>query len=140
MSEYKIITFWSEKDAGYIGTCPEFDGIAVWGKTRQEAMDEAEAAVEAFIDIYQRDGLPLPKPTPTAEYSGQVRLRISRYIHQKAAELAEAEGLSLNAFLSGAVEARVGVQQYQQMLLDEITRQWMAASDGRSDRNRCRNR
>ena len=56
MTEYRINTFWSKNDGGYIGTSPEFDGIAVWGQTRQEAVAEAESAIAAYIEIYERDG------------------------------------------------------------------------------------
>ena len=124
MTEYRINTFWSKNDGGYIGTSPEFDGIAVWGQTRQEAVAEAESAIAAYIEIYERDGLPLPKPIPVQEFSGQVRLRMSRYVHQKAAETAEAEGVSLNTYLNGAVEARLAVRDYHQLLLKEISDYW----------------
>lgn len=127
MNDYKIVTFWSPKDNAFIGTCPEFEGIAVVGKTRAIAAKEAEAALADTIEIYQEEGIPLPKPAEVLEYSGQVRLRMSKYVHQKAAERAEAGGVSLNSYLSGAVEARLAVEDYQQRLIDELNRRWTIA-------------
>lgn len=120
MYHYKINVFWSNKDQAFIGVCPDFNGLAVVGKTREEAFQEAEAALQDYIEIYQEDGIPLPEPTVALEYSGQVRLRMSRRTHQKAAERAELEGVSLNAFLNNAVEAHLGKLEQQTLMGNEI--------------------
>lgn len=124
MENYTIKTFWSDKDQTWIGICPEFEGLATVGKTRREAADEAEAALANYIEIYKEDGIPLPKPLAVSEYSGQVRLRMSRFAHERAVLSAEAEGISLNTFLSGAVEARLAISDYQQALLDQWAALW----------------
>lgn len=121
MSDYKINTFWSDKDKAFIATCPEFEGLIIVAKSRSQAVKEAESAIQDFIEIYQEEGRPIPKPFNVSEYSGQVRLRMSKHIHQRAAEWAEAEGISLNSFLAGAIEARLGVRDFHQRLLEELS-------------------
>lgn len=123
MDTYKITVFWSERDKLFVAECPEFEGLAVVGKTRAKAIKEAEAAIKDYLEIYKEDGIPIPQPSTAPEYSGQVRLRMSNYVHRKAVEMADAEGVSLNTYLIGAIESRNAVLQFHRELVDR----WNAA-------------
>jgi len=110
MNNYKLTIDWSPKDNAFIATCPEFEGLAIVADTREQALKDAEEALQAYIEIYQADGRPLPVPETVQEYSGQIRLRLPRSLHQKASRLAEREDVSLNTFLISAISAEVGVK------------------------------
>lgn len=119
--DYKIDIFWSEKENGFIGTVPAFEGLVVFGESREEALHETELALESFIEIYQEDGRTLPKPDKELTYSGQIRLRLPKDLHRRAAERAEAEGVSLNTLLVDAVASRTNYTATKHRVLTEKT-------------------
>jgi antitoxin HicB len=110
MTKYSFTLHWSDEDEGYIVKCPEFPGLSAFGDTPDEAIAEAQIALELMIETYQESGYELPEPRKLEQYSGQFRVRIPKTLHRQAAELAEQEGVSLNAFVSTAIAARVGAQ------------------------------
>ena len=63
MYNYEIILYWSNDDEAFIAEVPELPGCMADGKTRQEAIENAERIIEEWIEIAQEDGetIPLPK-------------------------------------------------------------------------------
>jgi predicted RNase H-like HicB family nuclease len=61
-NKYTLQMFWSEEDEGYIAICQEFPGFSVFGETREEALREAQIALDLMIETYQQKHIPLPKP------------------------------------------------------------------------------
>ena len=97
---YSIAVAWSEADEGFIATVAEFPGLSAFGETREEAVQEAQVALELFIEDMQEDGEPLPEYKTRNFYSGNIRLRIARSLHQQIAEYAEMEGISMNSMIA----------------------------------------
>jgi predicted RNase H-like HicB family nuclease len=62
--KYTIQIFWREEDEAYIAVCQDFPGLSAFGKTREEALEEAEIALELMIETYQKKNIPLPQPKP----------------------------------------------------------------------------
>jgi len=62
MKPYSIIIEWSSKDNKYIVTLPEFPNCHTDGKTYQEALRNAQEALELLVESYEALGLPLPQP------------------------------------------------------------------------------
>jgi predicted RNase H-like HicB family nuclease len=120
MKNYGFNIFWSNEDEGFIATSPDFPGLSAFGETVEEALSEAQVALKLFIETYEEQGIQLPKPKSIQEYSGQFRLRISKELHRKAAEIAFEEGISLNQFVSNAIATQVGVFSYQKKALKEL--------------------
>jgi antitoxin HicB len=110
MTKYSFTLHWSDEDEGYIVKCPEFSGLSAFGDSPDEALAEAQIALELMIETYQESGYELPEPRKLEQYSGQFRERIPKTLHRQAAELADYEGVSLNAFVSTAIAERVGAQ------------------------------
>ena len=106
-SKYSFQVTWSDEDDAYIASCPEFPGLLAHGETPNEAIAEAQIALEGVIEVYKESDMQLPEPITRQQYSGQFRLRIPKSLHRQAAELAAREGVSLNTFIHGAVEAKV---------------------------------
>lgn len=97
--KYSFKVHYSEEDEGYIAECPEFSGLSAFGETPSEAIQEAEIALELFIESYEEEGKDLPKPNLTKEYSGQMRVRLPKSLHARLAGMAEDEGVSLNTLM-----------------------------------------
>lgn len=97
--KYSFKVRYSEEDEGYIAECPEFSGLSAFGETPGEAIQEAEIALELFIESYEEEGKNLPKPNLTKEYSGQIRVRLPKSLHARLAGIAEDEGVSLNTLM-----------------------------------------
>jgi predicted HicB family RNase H-like nuclease len=55
------------------------------------------------VEIFLRDGKPLPAPSAGKKFSGKFLVRVSPEIHQKAALKAQARGESLNQFVADAI-------------------------------------
>lgn len=96
MHKYSVQLAWSDEDGGYIATVPEFDGLSAFGETPEEAVAEAQQAIEGFVEMCEDHGEPLPEPMKRTPYSGQLRLRMPKSMHARLAALAAAEGVSLN--------------------------------------------
>lgn len=107
MHNYGFKIFWSETDKAFIATCPEFSGLSAFGDTADEALREAQVALELFVEEMQESGEPLPVPQPAHTYSGQFRARLPRSLHRQLAERAEEEGVSLNTLVVSYVASGV---------------------------------
>ena len=110
MNKYGFNVAWSDEDQGFIATCPEFPGLSAFGRTREEALAEAQNALGLFLKTYEEDGLPLPEPQTIKEYSGQFRVRLPKSLHQKLARQADREEVSLNSLVTSYLAEMVGVK------------------------------
>jgi predicted RNase H-like HicB family nuclease len=73
MHKYSFNVQWSDEDDAYVATVPEFPGLSAFGDTPDEAIVEAQTALEGFIEVYEEDGCPLPKPLICAAATGSRR-------------------------------------------------------------------
>jgi len=97
--KYSLNLKFSEDDAGYIAICPEFPGLSAFGNSPEEAVGEAKIALGLFIETYREENKPLPEPNVTKEFSGQIRIRLPKSLHQRLAIQAEEEGTSINTLM-----------------------------------------
>lgn len=61
-SRYEIIIFWSDEDDAYVAEVPELPGCMADGQTYQEALANAEQAIQEWIETAQEIGRPIPPP------------------------------------------------------------------------------
>ncbi len=106
-NKYKFNLSWSDEDEGYIAVCPEFPGLSGFGETAEDALSEAKTALGLFIESYDANGIALPEPEKVKSHSGQIRLRLPKSLHANAARLAAEDGVSLNDYLTLAVQHKV---------------------------------
>ncbi len=106
---YRIVLEWSDEDAAFVSRVPALPGCAAHGKTAEEAAREARRAAEAMLAVLREDGNPLPAEDATAGYSGQIRLRLPRSLHERLARLSTAEGVSLNQLMVTLLAERSGL-------------------------------
>ena len=89
----------------------EVSGVIAEGDDPGEAIERAGNALRGIILTMLEDGLQIPEPFETREYSGQMYLRIGPDIHQWAAMLAAEKGMSLNRWLAAAVARETGLAE-----------------------------
>ncbi|MGH7982453.1 MAG: type II toxin-antitoxin system HicB family antitoxin [Candidatus Udaeobacter sp.] len=61
-SRYELIVFWDESDQVFVVDVPELPGCMAHGRTKSEAIAQAEAAIELWIDTAKEDGIAIPEP------------------------------------------------------------------------------
>jgi antitoxin HicB len=105
---YRVQTEWSEEDGVYVARVPAFEGLAAHGDTPEDATREARAAAEGMIASLRSHRRPVPPSDSTADYSGQLRLRIPRTVHARLSERASAEGVSLNTLMQSLLTEGLG--------------------------------
>ena len=111
MVRYPINISWSDEDDEYIATCTSFPGLSAFGDTEEEALSEAKVALALFIESYKERGIALPKPPRNQKFSGQLRLRLSKSLHERAARMASMDGVSLNQYINNALNREVSGEE-----------------------------
>ena len=111
MPKYSFNIAWSEEDGEFIAKCSSFSGLSAFGETEEEALYEAKIALELFIESYKERGIALPKPLRNPTYSGQLRLRLSKSLHERAARMASKDGVSLNQYINNALNREVSAEE-----------------------------
>lgn len=99
MDQYSVVCQWSDEDEGYIALVPELKGLSAFGETPAEAVAELENAKKAYLNVFEEDGCSLPEPRKLHEFSGQLRIRIPKSLHEELSRAAEHEGVSLNTYI-----------------------------------------
>jgi len=62
MSKYEVIIYWSDEDQAFIAEVPELAGCVADGATYQEAVANAEIAIQEWIETAKELGRPIPEP------------------------------------------------------------------------------
>ncbi|WP_319419303.1 type II toxin-antitoxin system HicB family antitoxin [Pleurocapsa sp. FMAR1] len=67
MNQYSMIVQWSNEDRLFLVTIPEFADRVIMpcthGKTREEAIRQAEEVIEMYLKAWQAEDEPIPKPS-----------------------------------------------------------------------------
>ena len=61
MREWEIQIYWSEEDKLYIAEIPELKEFFADGKTRSEAIHNAEIVLAEWLEVAREEGIPIPK-------------------------------------------------------------------------------
>lgn len=109
-----------EESGGYSAEILEFPGCVSDGETALEAFNNLEEAARNWIDAALEAGQGIPEPTGAGEYSGKIALRLLRGQHQKAVQMAERQGVSLNTFLVEAIAARIGAEELYSVIAGRL--------------------
>jgi len=62
MNKYEVIIFWSEQDIAFVAEVPELPGCTAHGSTQEAALENAQIAIQLWIDTAEEFGDPIPKP------------------------------------------------------------------------------
>ena len=66
---YEMIVWWSDEDDAYVVEVPELPGCMAHGKSRQEAIQNAEDAISLWVKTAEEDRLEIPKPRGRLVYA-----------------------------------------------------------------------
>lgn len=98
-----------EGEACYEATIKELPTVAEYADTHEEAYELAIDTIETLAQLYIEQGKQFPQPAiAPSNYSGRVTLRLPKSLHHSVAQMAEAEEVSLNSFITSALSAFVG--------------------------------
>jgi predicted HicB family RNase H-like nuclease len=92
------IVEWSDEDQCYVGSVPGWIGACCKGEEDEKIYIELCKIVDEWIEIYQKDGMPLPASTVWKKYSGKFQLRTGSELHHVLTIKALQEGENLNNF------------------------------------------
>lgn len=101
----KLVT-WSEEDQSYVGSVPGWIEDCCHGKNEESVYRRLCEIVDEWIEVYRRDGRPLPAPT-NRRYSGKFVLRTGPEMHRALAVKALSQGASLNTFVVKALKKTI---------------------------------
>ncbi len=59
---YKKVVYWSDEDRCFIGMCPELMFGGVHGDDALKVFIELNQALEEAMEIFEKEGRPLPEP------------------------------------------------------------------------------
>ena len=62
MYKYSMILQWSEEDAVFVVSLPEFPHCKTHGETYAEAVQNGQDMIESLIEFYEQERKPLPAP------------------------------------------------------------------------------
>ncbi len=68
-ARYVKIVEWSEEDQCFVGSCPGLLYGGCHGDRELEVFEQLCVAVDEAIELYQRDGKPLPPSTSGRDYA-----------------------------------------------------------------------
>lgn len=105
---YRILVEWSDDDQVFIARVPVLPGCLAHGATAEDAAREAEVAAGLILDVMREDGKAPPPVDAMADYSGQLRLRLPKSLHEAVSQLATAEGVSINTLMLSLIAEGCG--------------------------------
>jgi len=72
-AKYAKIVEWSEEDQCYVGSAPGLIFAGCHGDDEQAVFSQLCQVVEEAIDLYRKDGKPLPAPTSGRDYATKMQ-------------------------------------------------------------------
>lgn len=95
---YEIRIIPSDEGDYFAVRFPDFPGIVTGGDTIEDALVNAEEALELTLSVMKERKVQPPKPK--SNFSGQFNVRVPKDLHRKLVAGAEEEGVSLNAYVN----------------------------------------
>jgi predicted HicB family RNase H-like nuclease len=99
MNQHAVSIKWSDEDKAFIATIPQIKGLSTVGTTREKALSELRIAAQAYFEAFKESGKSLPPPEKVKSYSGQLRIRMPKSLHEALSQEAEDENISLNTYI-----------------------------------------
>jgi antitoxin HicB len=96
-----------DKAKPWAASVEELPGCTSRGRTPEEALNGARAAMSNWIELALEEGREIPEPKPATSHSGRLLLRMPRTLHAQLTRASEREGVSLNQFITDVLAAAV---------------------------------
>ena len=95
---YRVEVIEDKEDGGFALRCPDLRGCMTAAATIDEGFKQLEDAKREWFAACIEDGIAIPEPTRTEDYSGQFKLRLPKSLHRLLAERSNEEGVSMNQY------------------------------------------
>ncbi len=105
---YQIALRAEERGGGWTAHVEELPGCEAQGETPEKATRQLRRAMETWISETLEKGEDVPEPRVLSGHSGRLLLRMPQSLHAELAHAADAEGVSLNQFITTALASAVG--------------------------------
>ena len=93
---------------GYVAEVRELPGCISQGDSPEDAVRNVYDAMAGWISVALEDGKEIPEPRDEASFSGRFLLRLPSGLHAELARQAEAEGVSLNQYVTTMLAGAAG--------------------------------
>jgi predicted HicB family RNase H-like nuclease len=100
MSEYRMLVTFSSETERFTARVAELAGCEADGETRAEAIEALETELEAQIANMKEQDVQPPQPLDTAEYSGEISLKVSPELHRDLTLVASDNDVELPLLLT----------------------------------------
>jgi predicted HicB family RNase H-like nuclease len=104
---YLKIVEWSDEDGCYVGSVPGFLGPCCHGAREDAVYRQLCEILDEWIEVHEKDGIPLPEATANKEYSGKFILRLGKDLHKLLAIKAVQANESINHFCQRIIRKAV---------------------------------
>lgn len=61
-TKYEMIIFWSDEDGAFVADVPELPGCMAHGSSHADALQNAEEAIELWLETAREAGREIPQP------------------------------------------------------------------------------
>jgi len=97
--KYPIEVFWNDEDEAYIAVVPDLPGCSAVGDSEEEALNEAQDAMAAWLQAAKKAGREIPSPSIDNNFSGKFVIRVPKRLHASLTRKAKMQGVSLNQYV-----------------------------------------
>lgn len=104
---YPVRIEYDSEDSLFVADFLDLPGCSASGSTVAEAFDRAQEAKAEWLQVALEQGLPIPKPSRTGEYSGRILVRLPESLHAMLVTRASINGTSLNQYIVHLLSAGV---------------------------------
>jgi antitoxin HicB len=117
ISEYPfIIRHLSNEDGGgYLIEFPDLPGCMSDGETIEEAIENGQDAIKAWIEAAKEMSRPIPHPGELESQSGKWVQRVPKSIHLRLVNRAREEGVSLNTLVITMLSESLGAESQRKL-------------------------
>lgn len=95
---YRMEIIENKDEGGFVVNFPDLPGCLTCGETVEEAVENAKDAKRCWLEAALEDGIAIPLPDETENYSGQFKIRMPKSLHRSLAAHAKREGISMNQY------------------------------------------
>jgi len=97
--KYKIEIIEDEEEGGFVLLHPELNGCITCADTIERGLLNLEDAKKEWLLACIEDGIEIPEPNYSNDFSGQLRLRMPKSLHRDLSINADREGISMNQYI-----------------------------------------
>ena len=101
----------AEDGGGWLATFPDLPGCMGDGATPEEAIADGYSAAQAWLQVAEESGDPIPEPGTGGE-SGRCVARVPKSLHTRLAARAAQEGVSMNTLLVSIIAEGIGARTH----------------------------